>query len=63
VRYTVRWSRRALDAVARAWLDSPANRAAITEAVDTADDLFAIDPVNQGESREEDRRVVILMAR
>jgi hypothetical protein len=48
-----------LESVARAWLDNPASRAAITEAVANADELFAVDPLNQGESREWDRRVVI----
>jgi hypothetical protein len=60
VRYTISWSRRALDAMARAWLDHPENRTAIAEAVNTADDLFSIDPVNQGEFREESRRVVFI---
>jgi hypothetical protein len=49
-----------LEAVAHAWLDNPADRAAITEAVATADELLAIDPANQGESREGDRRIVFL---
>ena len=50
MKYSVRWSRRAINSVAQAWLDHPLERSAITEAVAAADELLAIDPVNQGES-------------
>jgi ParE toxin of type II toxin-antitoxin system, parDE len=58
--YTVRWSHRALDSLARLWLENPDHRASITEAVAAAEELFAVDPVHEGESREEDRRVVFM---
>ena len=60
MRHAVRWTRRALDAVAQAWLDNPVARTAITEDVAAADEALATDPLNQGESREENRRVVFL---
>jgi hypothetical protein len=62
VSYSVRWTRRALDAVAQAWLDNSIDRSAITEDVVTADEVLAIDPSSHGESREENRRVVFLNA-
>jgi len=51
-----------LDAVAQAWLDNPVDRTVITEDVAAADVGLETDPINQGESREENRRVVFLHA-
>jgi hypothetical protein len=60
VKYAIRWSRRALDAVAQLWLDNPALRAEITEATATIDRLLQFDPHEQGESRDDGRRILFV---
>jgi hypothetical protein len=60
VSYTVQWSRRALESLAQIWLDYPNDHAAITEAVSTADRSLAINPFSIRESRENDRRILIV---
>jgi len=57
--YTVRWRRTALDQLAALWLDSN-DRAAITAAVDEIDRVLAADPINAGESRAGDTRVMFV---
>ena len=46
--------------MAQAWLDNQVDRPAITEDVAAADEMLAADTSSQGESREENRRVVFL---
>ena len=58
--HSVQWDRRALDALTAIWLDNPARRTAINEAVVTTDRLLQIDPGTQGESRDGGRRVVFV---
>jgi hypothetical protein len=60
VKYTVRWSRRAVDAVAQLWLDLPDLRSEITQATDTLDHLLQFNPAEQGESRNDDRRILFV---
>ena len=58
--YAVRWSRQALDAVAQLWLDNPAQRAEFTQATATIDQLLLVNPHEQGESREDGRRILFV---
>lgn len=44
--------------MAQLWLESPDDRAAITKVIDAMDDLLASDPLHEGESRDNDHRVV-----
>ena len=60
MKYTVVWSRRALSALAEIWLDRPGERDEIRNASDSIDQLLSVDPAAQGESRNNDRRVLFL---
>jgi plasmid stabilization system protein ParE len=60
VKYTIHWSRQALDAVAQLWLDNPAQQAEITEATAAVDQLLQYDPHERGESRDDGRRIVFV---
>jgi hypothetical protein len=60
VKFTVQWSRRALDAVAQLWLDNPDGRAEITNATTATDQLLKFDPGEKGESRGGDRRILFV---
>jgi hypothetical protein len=60
VKFTVRWSRRALDALTQLWLDEPTQRSAITQATATIDLLLQSDPDQRGESRDDDRRILFV---
>ena len=60
MKYSVQWTGRALAALAQVWLDNPALRAAINQAVATIDELLQVDPQVQGESRDADRRIVFV---
>jgi len=54
--YTVRWVNSALADLTQLWLDAQ-DRASITAAVHAIDEALSRDPLNCGESREEDRRI------
>ena len=58
--YTVRWSRRALDALAEIWLANPGQRAEINQAAASIDRLLRVNPEEQGESRDNDRRILFM---
>ena len=60
MKFTVEWSRRALDAIAKLWLDHSDQRSAITQAIATIDQLLQFAPENQGESRDDDRRILFV---
>jgi hypothetical protein len=60
VKYSVQWGRLALEALARIWLDNPIQRAAITQATATTDQLLQDNPHAQGESRDNDRRIAFV---
>ena len=60
MKYSVQWGRLALEALARIWLDNPAQRAEITQATATTDQLLQVDPQTQGESRDSGRRIVFV---
>ena len=55
--YIVRWTRKAREQLADAWLNHP-DRAAVTAAAHRIDTLLARDPENQGEERPPTRRVL-----
>jgi hypothetical protein len=57
--HTVIWVAAAAQHLARLWLNS-AQRQAITAASDEIDRLLRRDPESQGESREDDRRVLLV---
>ena len=54
--YTVIWRPAALEQLAEFWV-SAADRQAITNAADDVDRKLRRDPVDQGESRDQNRRV------
>jgi plasmid stabilization system protein ParE len=58
VTYTVRWNRRSLETVATLWLENPAQRAEISQAAESVDQRLASRPHDQGESRDEDERIM-----
>lgn len=58
MQYTVIWSPDALKQLTEVWLNAT-DRNAVTTAVDQIDRLLSSSPTNQGESRFEDRRVLI----
>jgi hypothetical protein len=60
VSYSVRWSRRALDALAEIWLANPAERNEINHAAESLDRLLGVNPASQGESRGDDHRIVFM---
>jgi hypothetical protein len=60
LKYTVRWSGRAVYAVAQLWLDFPDLRSEITQATATVDHLLQFNPAEQGESRNDDRRILFV---
>jgi hypothetical protein len=47
-----------LEAVAELWLDNPDQRAQITEAAATIDQLLQFNPLEQGESRNNGGRIL-----
>lgn len=59
--YFVRWTRSALNDLARVWLNADsATRRAITAATDQIDSNLSREPENAGESRAGNRRVVFV---
>ena len=59
--FRARWERRALDEVARLWMQADsAQRLAITAATHTIDQRLARDPHNEGESRSRGRRITFI---
>jgi hypothetical protein len=59
--YLVQWSKPALNVVTSAWLNSPSDRrAAITKATAEIERVLAINPAEQGESREGSDRVLFV---
>jgi plasmid stabilization system protein ParE len=61
VSYTVRWNQQSLDALADIWLANAEHRAEINEATASIDQLLANDPSRQGESRENNRRILVML--
>jgi plasmid stabilization system protein ParE len=61
VSYAVRWSRRALDALAEIWLANPAERAEISRLAASIDRMLRVNPAERGESREGDRRILFML--
>jgi hypothetical protein len=61
VNFSLQWSRRALDALARIWVESPKNRGEISQAAATVDQILAVDPEERGESRDKGRRVLFVL--
>ena len=57
MRFTVIWSRAAQAELARLWLDA-SDRAAVAAAADLMDSALAQDPLNCGESRESESRIM-----
>ena len=57
--WKVVWKPEAERRLTSLWLDS-ANREAIRSAADQLDELLALDPENAGESRERNRRIVLI---
>lgn len=58
--YTVVWSNSALNDVARLWTNADsASRSQITTATDEIDARLRRDPLHEGESRSENRRILI----
>lgn len=56
--YSVEWTHQALSQLADIWTSSGSDaRAQVTAAVNLLDRLLTNDPLQQGESREGDRRV------
>ena len=60
MKYTVQWSRRAVDALAQFWLDNTVQRTEITQATATIDQLLQFNPDEQGESRDDGRRILFV---
>ena len=60
MKFAVQWSGRALESLAQIWLENPTNRIAIRQATANTDQLLAFDPLDQGESREGQRRVLFV---
>ncbi len=61
MKYTVQWSRRALDAVVRYWLPATStDRREITKATAAIDRLLKNDPNHEGESREPGERILFI---
>ena len=58
--YSIRWSRRATNELADVWLNNPADRDQIVQATATADHVLAENPEDEGESRDEGKRVMFL---
>lgn len=58
--YSVRWSRQALEFLADIWLANPDARDEITQAADGVDRLLRTAPDEQGESRDNDRRILFI---
>ena len=56
--FTVRWTRRAKRDLADIWLQS-SDRLAVTQASNTVDLLLSRSPLQLGESREGNRRILI----
>lgn len=58
--FSVEWIPTAADELATLWLDaSPHERRAITGATREIDSLLRVNPENVGESRSEDRRILL----
>ena len=60
MRYTVIWLPDAEQELAAIWL-AAMDRRVVTQTAHTIDLLLRHDPVTQGESREEDRRILIAL--
>lgn len=58
MKFTVRWGRAALSQLAEIWLQHPSERDAINRAADGIDRRLSVDPAQQGESRDQGRRVL-----
>jgi len=61
VSYSLQWSHRALDALARIWLENSGSRNEISQAAATIDQFLAVDPEERGESRDKGRRVLFVL--
>ena len=61
VTYSVRWNQQSLVALADIWLVNAEQRAEINEATVRIDQLLANDPSRQGESREDNRRILVML--
>jgi hypothetical protein len=59
VKYSVRWSREALDALTEIWLENPGQRDDIRRAAARIDRILVVNPDEQGESRGDARRILI----
>jgi hypothetical protein len=57
MKYTVLWKPTAENMLATLWTEAP-DRAVVTRAADTIDSLLAQNPLEHGESRAGNRRVV-----
>jgi hypothetical protein len=59
--YRVRWERRALDELARLWMQANAvQRQSITAASHALDQRLGVDPHREGESRSNGRRITFV---
>ena len=59
--FEVRWARPALDELARLWTTADSSlRQAITTASNVADQRLQLDPMNEGESRAQGRRITFV---
>jgi hypothetical protein len=56
--YDVRWAESALNSLAEVWNRAP-DRNAVTSAILRIDRSLAVSPENQGESRDEGRRILL----
>ena len=60
MKYAVVWSRRASSALAEIWLQWPGEHDDIRAAANSIDRLLSANPVEQGESRDNGRRVLFV---
>jgi hypothetical protein len=59
VTFEVIWNRRALESLATIWLDFPDGRSEISTATDQIDALLQRNPLEEGESRWDDERILV----
>lgn len=57
--FRVRWEKSALDELATIWTDTPDLRHTITSTTHLIDQLLRANPLAEGESRSEGRRVLV----
>jgi hypothetical protein len=60
VKYIVRWSRQATDALTELWLANPELRSSITLAAAEIDQFLSANPHDEGESRGENNRILFV---